>query len=70
MELTEEQWLSGIESTLLNVVRLTRLVIPVMEDKRWGRIADGLLSRSTATFATPSIPRAKSGSWNVARTAD
>src|SRR2546423_87558 len=38
MELTEEQWLSGIESTLLNVVRLTKLVVPEMEEKGWGRI--------------------------------
>jgi 3-oxoacyl-[acyl-carrier protein] reductase len=38
MELTEAQWLSGIESTLLNVVRLSRLVIPAMQQRRWGRI--------------------------------
>lgn len=38
LKLTEEQWLSGIESTLLNVVRLCRLVIPDMQKRKWGRI--------------------------------
>jgi 3-oxoacyl-[acyl-carrier protein] reductase len=38
MKLTEEQWTSGIDSTLLNVVRLSRLVIPSMQSKKWGRI--------------------------------
>lgn len=38
MELTDEQWHSGVESTLLNVVRLSRLVIPGMQDRKWGRI--------------------------------
>jgi 3-oxoacyl-[acyl-carrier protein] reductase len=38
LKLTEEQWLSGIESTLMNVVRLCRLVIPDMQKRQWGRI--------------------------------
>jgi len=38
MKLTEEQWSSGIESTLMNVVRLCRLVIPDMQKRKWGRI--------------------------------
>jgi len=38
MELSDESWLSGVESTLMNVVRLSRLVIPEMRDRRWGRI--------------------------------
>lgn len=38
LKLTEEQWASGIESTLLNVVRLCRLVIPGMQQRGWGRI--------------------------------
>src|SRR5262245_10122510 len=38
MELTEEQWIAGIESTLLNVVRLSKLVIPGMQAQQWGRI--------------------------------
>jgi 3-oxoacyl-[acyl-carrier protein] reductase len=38
MKLTEEQWQSGIDSTLMNVVRLCRLVIPGMQQRKWGRI--------------------------------
>ena len=38
MELTEEQWQAGVESTLMNVVRLSRMVIPAMQERRWGRI--------------------------------
>ena len=38
LKLTEEQWESGIESTLMNVVRLCRIVIPHMQQRKWGRI--------------------------------
>lgn len=38
LKLTEEQWRSGIDSTLLNVVRLCNLVIPGMQERKWGRI--------------------------------
>ena len=38
MNLSEEQWRSGIDSTLMNVVRLCKLVIPGMQDRQWGRI--------------------------------
>lgn len=38
MALTDEQWISGVESTLMNVVRLCRMAVPVMEEKGWGRI--------------------------------
>ncbi|HEY0140267.1 MAG TPA: SDR family oxidoreductase [Thermoanaerobaculia bacterium] len=38
LKLTEEQWMSGIDSTLMNVIRLSRLVIPGMQQRRWGRI--------------------------------
>jgi 3-oxoacyl-[acyl-carrier protein] reductase len=38
MDLSDESWLSGVESTLMNVVRLARLVIPGMRERRWGRI--------------------------------
>ncbi|MEK7833181.1 MAG: SDR family NAD(P)-dependent oxidoreductase, partial [Acidobacteriota bacterium] len=38
MQLTDEQWLAGVESTLMNVVRLSRLVIPGTQQRRWGRI--------------------------------
>jgi 3-oxoacyl-[acyl-carrier protein] reductase len=38
LKLTEEQWQSGIDSTLMNVIRLCRLVIPGMQERKWGRI--------------------------------
>lgn len=40
MKLTEEQWQEGVESTLMNVVRLCRLVIPGMQRRKWGRIVN------------------------------
>lgn len=38
MDLSDEQWHGGVESTLMNVVRLSRLVIPAMRERRWGRL--------------------------------
>jgi 3-oxoacyl-[acyl-carrier protein] reductase len=38
LKLTEEQWRGGIDSTLMNVVRLCNLVIPGMQQRKWGRI--------------------------------
>jgi 3-oxoacyl-[acyl-carrier protein] reductase len=38
MELDEEDWIRGVDSTLLNVVTLSRLVIPAMQSRKWGRI--------------------------------
>ena len=36
--LTDEQWEQGFQSTLLNVVRLVRIVSPEMISAKWGRI--------------------------------
>ncbi len=38
MELSDAQWEAGFQSTVMNVVRLCRLVIPDMQRRRWGRI--------------------------------
>lgn len=38
MSLSEEQWRSGIDSTLMNVIRLSRLAIADMQKRQWGRI--------------------------------
>ncbi|HYE73726.1 MAG TPA: SDR family oxidoreductase [Blastocatellia bacterium] len=38
LELNDDQWQAGVESTLMNVVRLCRLVIPGMQQRKWGRI--------------------------------
>lgn len=37
-KVSEEQWRTGFENTLLNVVRLVALVSPVMKKAGWGRI--------------------------------
>ena len=37
-DLSDEDWASGVDSTLMNVVRLTRLVLPDMRNRGWGRI--------------------------------
>lgn len=36
--LSDADWADGVESTLMNVVRLTRLVLPGMRAAHWGRI--------------------------------
>lgn len=38
MQLTDALWQTGVDSTLMNVVRLCRMVIPAMQKQRWGRI--------------------------------
>jgi 3-oxoacyl-[acyl-carrier protein] reductase len=38
MDLDEGKWTAGIEGTLMSAVRLTRLVVPAMRARRWGRI--------------------------------
>ncbi|MFN0122294.1 MAG: SDR family oxidoreductase [Blastocatellia bacterium] len=38
MQLSDAQWQAGVDSTLLNVIRLSRMVIPGMQERRWGRI--------------------------------
>ncbi len=38
LDLNDNQWISGVESTLMNVVRLSRQVVPIMQAKGWGRI--------------------------------
>jgi Dehydrogenases with different specificities (related to short-chain alcohol dehydrogenases) len=38
LALDEAQWRNGIDSTLMNVVRLCKLVIPDMQKRKWGRI--------------------------------
>ncbi len=38
LELDEAKWREGVELTLMNVVRMCQLVIPSMQQRRWGRI--------------------------------
>jgi 3-oxoacyl-[acyl-carrier protein] reductase len=39
-DLAEDAWRAGIEGTLMNVVRLCRLVLPAMRAARYGRIVN------------------------------
>jgi 3-oxoacyl-[acyl-carrier protein] reductase len=36
--LTDEDWFKGHELTLMSMVRLTREILPLMTEQRWGRI--------------------------------
>lgn len=38
LDLSEAQWQAGVDGTLMNVVRLSKLVIPDMRTRKWGRI--------------------------------
>ena len=38
LNLTDEQWESGVQSTLMNVVRMVRHAAPGMRERNWGRI--------------------------------
>jgi 3-oxoacyl-[acyl-carrier protein] reductase len=38
LDLTDEQWQAGVDSSLLNIVRMVRLAAPAMKDAHWGRI--------------------------------
>ena len=37
-DMSDAQWHAGVESTLMNVVRMTRLAVPSMRERGWGRI--------------------------------
>lgn len=40
LQLREEQWRAGVDGVLMNVVRLAQLVIPGMQQRKWGRIVN------------------------------
>lgn len=51
-DLTDEDWQGGVDSTLMNVVRLVRLVGPSMAAAGWGRIVHvtSLVAREPSTL--------------------
>lgn len=53
-EMSDEQWQSGFNSTLMNVVRMVRLVAPGMADRRWGRIVH--VTSLVAKHPNPLLP--------------
>jgi len=52
--LEDPDWAAGVESTLMNVVRLTRLVVPGMVERGWGRIVHltSLVAKQPALLLT------------------
>ncbi|MPZ53208.1 MAG: SDR family oxidoreductase [Acidimicrobiia bacterium] len=54
LELTDDDWLSGLDLVLLNVIRMTRLVTPIMERNDGGGIVN--ISTFSAFEPDPSFP--------------
>ncbi|MCW5946921.1 MAG: SDR family oxidoreductase [Fimbriimonadales bacterium] len=52
--LTDAQWRQGFESTVLNIVRLVRIVTPSMIDSRWGRVVH--VTSLVAFEPNPNLP--------------
>lgn len=53
-QMTDEQWQLGVDSTLLNVVRLVRRVSPGMRVRGWGRIVH--ITSLVAKEPSPILP--------------
>ena len=69
MELSDQQWQDGFDTSLMSVVRLTKAVLPQMEKQRWGRIVaiasntakeprEGILLSSTLRAAIAAFNKA------------
>lgn len=52
--LTDEQWQTGVDGTLMNIVRLTRLVQEDMKSGQWGRIVH--ITSYVAKEPSPILP--------------
>ncbi|RYG38554.1 SDR family oxidoreductase [bacterium] len=52
--LSDEQWQSGVDSTLMNIVRLSRLVVPGMVERGWGRVVH--ITSLAAREPSPVLP--------------
>ncbi len=53
-EKTDEEWQQGFDSTIMNVLRLTRLVAPSMIKQEWGRIVH--ITSLVAKDPSPILP--------------
>ncbi len=61
LEITDEQWHTGIDVYLMNVVRATRLVAPVMVEQKSGAIVNistAWVGEPAAMFPTSAVARA------------
>lgn len=65
----EEKWVKVIETNLIGLYRIVRVLTPLMREKKWGRIIN--LSSVTAQVPTPGVSAyvaSKSALWGLART--
>ena len=62
LEVTDAQWHDGLELLVLNVIRLARLVTPIMEGQGGG----ALVNISSFTAVEPSAPRPVSSALRAA----
>ena len=61
LEITDEQWRSGLDIYLMNVIRPTRLVAPIMQTQKSGaiiNISSALAFEPSAMFPTSNVFRA------------
>ena len=61
LDITDEQWRAGMDVYLMNVIRATRLVIPVMQAQKSGSIVNistAWVSEPTPMFPTSAVFRA------------
>ncbi|MBB4066621.1 SDR family oxidoreductase [Gellertiella hungarica] len=61
LEITDEQWMTGIEVYLMNVIRTVRLVAPIMQAQKKGSIVNistAWVSEPTPMFPTSAVARA------------
>lgn len=66
LELSDEQWLDGMNTYLLNVIRPTRLVAPLMQQQRSGaiiNISSAWALEPSALFPASSVVRAALASF-------
>ena len=61
LDLTDEQWRTGLDVYLMNVIRATRLVAPIMQAQKGGAIVNistAWVSEPSAMFPTSAVFRA------------
>jgi len=61
LEISDDQWHAGLDVYLMNVIRPTRLVTPVMQAQKWGviiNISSAWAFEPTAMFPTSAVFRA------------
>lgn len=65
-DITDEQWLTGMNVYFMNVVRAVRIVAPIMKDRKSGSIVNistAWVSEPSAMFPTSAVFRAGLGAY-------